>query len=94
VEKKGSAAGLRVRELLMDMRRYRMGLVQTYDQLRFSYLAIIEGIKRIVRVPSLDSGFENNSEVCCVGGLTIVLLMAVLNLLNLLKPRSLGHNAS
>jgi hypothetical protein len=63
VEKQGSAARLRVRDVLMDMRRCRMGLVQTHDQLRFSYLAIIEGIKRIIRVPSLDSGFENNSEV-------------------------------
>jgi hypothetical protein len=27
------------------MRQYRMGLIQTADQLRFSYLAIIEGAK-------------------------------------------------
>lgn len=35
-----------VREVLLDMRKYRMGLIQTPDQLRFSYLAIIEGAKR------------------------------------------------
>lgn len=35
---------VKVRDLLMDMRCYRMGLIQTADQLRFSYLAIIEGI--------------------------------------------------
>lgn len=29
----------------MDMRRQRMGLIQTPDQLRFSYQAIIEGMK-------------------------------------------------
>lgn len=62
VERQGNSKGLCVRDLLLDMRRYRMGLVQTFDQLRFSYQAIIEGVKRIARVPSLDSGFENNSE--------------------------------
>lgn len=36
-----------VRDLLLEMRKYRMGLIQTHDQLRFSYLAIIEGINRI-----------------------------------------------
>jgi len=46
----------------MDMRHYRMGLVQTFDQLRFSYLAIIEGIRRIIHIPSRDSGYENSVE--------------------------------
>ncbi len=32
-----------VKELLLEMRRYRMGLIQTAEQLRFSYLSIIEG---------------------------------------------------
>lgn len=32
-----------VKELVLEMRRYRMGLVQTAEQLRFSYLSIIEG---------------------------------------------------
>ena len=32
--------------VLMDMRRYRAGLIQTPDQLRFSYLAIIDALKR------------------------------------------------
>jgi len=36
---------VKVRDVLMDMRRQRMGLIQTPDQLRFSYLAIIEGLK-------------------------------------------------
>lgn len=35
-----------VKDILMDMRKYRMGLIQTPDQLRFSYLAVIEGINR------------------------------------------------
>ncbi|XP_026290335.1 tyrosine-protein phosphatase non-receptor type 2 isoform X1 [Frankliniella occidentalis] len=37
------AEGVNVREILLEMRRYRMGLAQTPDQLRFSYLAIIKG---------------------------------------------------
>ncbi|XP_043463432.1 tyrosine-protein phosphatase non-receptor type 1 isoform X1 [Leptopilina heterotoma] len=36
-----------VREILMEMRRSRMGLIQTPDQLRFSYAAIIEGSKQL-----------------------------------------------
>ncbi|CAG0879893.1 unnamed protein product [Cyprideis torosa] len=34
-----------VKELLLEMRKQRMGLIQTYEQLRFSYLAIIQGMK-------------------------------------------------
>ncbi|KAL1130837.1 hypothetical protein AAG570_012078, partial [Ranatra chinensis] len=37
---------VKVKDLLMEMRCYRMGLIQTPDQLRFSYLAIIEGITK------------------------------------------------
>lgn len=37
-----------VRDVLMEMRRHRMGLIQTPDQLRFSYLAILEGAKRLL----------------------------------------------
>ena len=37
-----------VKSVLLNMRSYRMGLIQTPDQLRFSYLAIIAGGKRIL----------------------------------------------
>ena len=40
-------SSVRIREVLLEMRRYRMGLIQTADQLRFSYLAVIEGAKYI-----------------------------------------------
>ena len=66
LEKYRSASEIRVRETLMDMRQYRMGLVQTFDQLRFSYLAIIEGIRRIIHIPSRDSGYENSVEASVV----------------------------
>lgn len=34
------------------MRKYRMGLIQTPEQLRFSYQAIIEGAKQLSQPPS------------------------------------------
>lgn len=43
--KQNGCDSVKVREVLMDMRRQRMGLIQTPDQLRFSYQAIIEGMK-------------------------------------------------
>lgn len=38
------------------MRKYRMGLIQTPDQLRFSYMAILEGAKHIKGDDSLQVG--------------------------------------
>ncbi|KAL0963298.1 hypothetical protein UPYG_G00304320 [Umbra pygmaea] len=37
-----------IQKVLLDMREYRMGLIQTPDQLRFSYRAVMEGAKRIL----------------------------------------------
>lgn len=36
-----------VKDVLLELRNYRMGLIQTHDQLTFSYEAIIEGMKRM-----------------------------------------------
>lgn len=36
-----------VQDVLLELRKYRMGLIQTYDQLTFSYEAIIEGMRRM-----------------------------------------------
>ncbi|XP_053689662.1 tyrosine-protein phosphatase non-receptor type 61F isoform X1 [Sabethes cyaneus] len=36
-----------VQDVLLELRQYRMGLIQTVDQLYFSYQAIIEGMKRM-----------------------------------------------
>jgi tyrosine-protein phosphatase non-receptor type 1 len=47
-----------VRDVLMEMRRHRMGLIQTMDQLRFSYLAILEGAKRLLNRDSALSELE------------------------------------
>lgn len=37
-----------VQSVLLEMRKFRMGLIQTPDQLRFSYLAILEGSKSLL----------------------------------------------
>ena len=37
----------KVMETLLDMRTYRMGLIQTSDQLQFSVAAIIQGLKSL-----------------------------------------------
>ncbi|CAB0005954.1 unnamed protein product, partial [Nesidiocoris tenuis] len=44
--KKNGNNSISVKDMLLEMRKDRMGLIQTPDQLRFSYLAIIEGISR------------------------------------------------
>ncbi|CAG9856113.1 unnamed protein product [Phyllotreta striolata] len=62
-----------VKEILLEMRKYRMGLIQTAEQLRFSYQAIIEGTKsggnidgkgenHINNVSTDASNVEDNSE--------------------------------
>lgn len=40
----------------MDLRAQRMGLIQTPDQLRFSYLAILEGSKKMFNLQNGGSG--------------------------------------
>ncbi|XP_059476949.1 tyrosine-protein phosphatase non-receptor type 1-like isoform X2 [Neocloeon triangulifer] len=51
----GGEKEVNVRDVLMEMRKHRMGLIQTMDQLRFSYLAILEGAKRLlIRDPTLS----------------------------------------
>lgn len=44
------------------MRRFRMGLIQTADQLRFSYLAVIEGAKCIMG----DASIQVRAHTCTV----------------------------
>lgn len=52
---------VRIREILLEMRHYRMGLIQTADQLRFSYLAVIEGAKCIMGDTSLQESWKELS---------------------------------
>ncbi|CAL8234209.1 unnamed protein product [Boreogadus saida] len=52
---------VRIRDVLLEMRRCRMGLIQTADQLRFSYLAVIEGAKCIMGDADLQESLEELS---------------------------------
>ncbi|KAJ8288502.1 hypothetical protein COCON_G00011610 [Conger conger] len=46
--KRRDPSSVDIQKVLLDMRKYRMGLIQTPDQLRFSYMAVIEGAKCIM----------------------------------------------
>lgn len=54
-------SSVRIRDVLLEMRRYRTGLIQTADQLRFSYLAIIEGAKYIKGDTSVQESWRAQS---------------------------------
>ena len=56
-------AELEIQQVLIDMRRYRMGLIQTADQLRFSYLAVIMGGKTILSYGSIPDSYQVSSHV-------------------------------
>jgi len=43
-----------IKNRLLEMRTYRMGLIQTEDQLKFSYLSIIEGARQMGLVTSVS----------------------------------------
>lgn len=47
MDKRKDPSSVDIKSILLDMRKYRMGLIQTPDQLRFSYLAVLEGSKHI-----------------------------------------------
>ncbi|AWO97108.1 putative tyrosine-protein phosphatase non-receptor type 2-like [Scophthalmus maximus] len=53
-----SPSSVDIQKVLLDMREYRMGLIQTPDQLRFSYMAVIEGGRLILT----DSSALQNEE--------------------------------
>lgn len=55
IENQQHMNGIDIRKMILDMRKHRMGLIQTADQLRFSYLAIIEGGKRILNKEQLST---------------------------------------
>ncbi|XP_068431328.1 tyrosine-protein phosphatase non-receptor type 2 [Clinocottus analis] len=55
MEKRKDPSSVDIKNLLLDMRKYRMGLIQTPDQLRFSFMAVLEGSKHITG----DSSVQN-----------------------------------
>ncbi|XP_061571892.1 tyrosine-protein phosphatase non-receptor type 2a isoform X1 [Cololabis saira] len=48
MDKRKGPSSVEIQKVLLGMREYRMGLIQTPDQLRFSYMAVIEGAKFIL----------------------------------------------
>nr|XP_029512286.1 tyrosine-protein phosphatase non-receptor type 2-like isoform X2 [Oncorhynchus nerka] len=48
MDKRKDPSSVDIKAVLLDMRKYRMGLIQTPDQLRFSYRAVLEGAKYIM----------------------------------------------
>ncbi|XP_030637406.1 tyrosine-protein phosphatase non-receptor type 2a [Chanos chanos] len=62
MEKRKDPSSVDVQKVLLDMREFRMGLIQTPDQLRFSYMAIMEGAKCIMGDYSLQKQWQKLSE--------------------------------
>lgn len=54
MDRSKSSSSVDIQKVLLDMREYRMGLIQTSDQLRFSYMSIIEGAKLILNYSSAE----------------------------------------
>ncbi|XP_067834276.1 tyrosine-protein phosphatase non-receptor type 2 isoform X2 [Heptranchias perlo] len=61
MEKRKDPSPVDIRQVLLEMRKYRMGLIQTPDQLRFSYMAVIEGAKYIMGDSSVQKRWKELS---------------------------------
>ncbi|XP_012691548.1 tyrosine-protein phosphatase non-receptor type 2 isoform X2 [Clupea harengus] len=61
MEKRKDPASVDIKKILLDMRQYRMGLIQTADQLRFSYMAVMEGAKCTVGDSSVQKRWKELS---------------------------------
>ncbi|KPP74555.1 tyrosine-protein phosphatase non-receptor type 2-like, partial [Scleropages formosus] len=62
IEKRKDPSSVDIKKILLDMRKYRMGLIQTPDQLRFSYMAVIEGAKYIMGDLSVQTQWRELSK--------------------------------
>lgn len=54
MDKRKDPSSVDIKKILLDMRKYRMGLIQTPDQLRFSYMAVLEVAKSIMKDSSIQ----------------------------------------
>lgn len=50
---RGCVDGQSIQSVLLTMRRYRMGLIQTHEQLKFSYQAIVQGARSLLKHSAL-----------------------------------------
>ncbi|XP_041101267.1 tyrosine-protein phosphatase non-receptor type 2 isoform X2 [Polyodon spathula] len=62
MDKRKDPSFVNIKKVLLDMRKYRMGLIQTPDQLRFSYMAVTEGAKYIMGDSSVQQWKELSKE--------------------------------
>ncbi|XP_067904294.1 tyrosine-protein phosphatase non-receptor type 1-like isoform X1 [Heterodontus francisci] len=61
MDKRKDPLSVDIKQVLLEMRKYRMGLIQTADQMRFSYMAIIEGAKFIMGDSSVQEQWKELS---------------------------------
>ncbi|XP_040150396.2 tyrosine-protein phosphatase non-receptor type 1 [Ictidomys tridecemlineatus] len=61
MEKRKDPSSLDIKKVLLEMRKFRMGLIQTAEQLRFSYLVVIEGAKFIMGDSSVKEQWKELS---------------------------------
>nr|XP_035920550.1 tyrosine-protein phosphatase non-receptor type 1 isoform X3 [Halichoerus grypus] len=61
MDKRKDPSSVDIKKVLLEMRKFRMGLIQTADQLRFSYLAVIEGAKFIMGDSSVQEQWKELS---------------------------------
>ncbi|XP_051577322.1 tyrosine-protein phosphatase non-receptor type 2a isoform X2 [Myxocyprinus asiaticus] len=62
MDKRKDPLSVDIQKVLLDMRAYRMGLIQTPDQLRFSYMAVMEGAKNILGDSTLQKWSKEQQE--------------------------------
>ncbi|XP_066481613.1 tyrosine-protein phosphatase non-receptor type 2 isoform X3 [Tiliqua scincoides] len=62
MEKREDPFSVDIKQVLLNMRKYRMGLIQTPDQLRFSYMAVIEGAKYIMGDSTIQNRWKELSK--------------------------------
>ncbi|XP_005392373.1 PREDICTED: tyrosine-protein phosphatase non-receptor type 1 isoform X3 [Chinchilla lanigera] len=61
MDKRKDPSSVDIKKVLLEMRKFRMGLIQTADQLRFSYMAVIEGAKFIMGDSSVQDQWKELS---------------------------------
>ncbi|KAK1795145.1 hypothetical protein P4O66_010325 [Electrophorus voltai] len=62
MDKRKDPSSVDIQKVLLGMREYRMGLIQTPDQLRFSYMAIMEGARCILEDSALQEQWQKLSK--------------------------------
>ena len=62
IERSGTLDGLNVNDILLDLRMQRLGLVQTSEQLKFSYLAILNAAHTTLGLGQNTEDFKKEVE--------------------------------